>query len=98
MGPSAPSRDLQALKDRARDIDKSARMPAVRSDRMKGCAVSLGCRVIEFELIAGRVKYSGPQHARTTRLPSKFQIHRLELPAELAGRRLDQALAQLLPQ
>ncbi len=28
----------------------------------------------------------------------KFQTHRLELPAELAGRRLDAALAQLLPQ
>jgi 23S rRNA pseudouridine1911/1915/1917 synthase len=31
-------------------------------------------------------------------LPPKFQTHRLELPLELAGRRLDQALAQLLPQ
>ena len=28
----------------------------------------------------------------------KFQTHRLEFPAELAGRRLDQALAALLPQ
>ncbi|MEJ0085347.1 MAG: 23S rRNA pseudouridine(1911/1915/1917) synthase RluD [Pseudomonadota bacterium] len=28
----------------------------------------------------------------------KFQTHRLELPSEFAGRRLDQALAQLLPQ
>ncbi|MEO8061539.1 MAG: 23S rRNA pseudouridine(1911/1915/1917) synthase RluD [Pseudomonadota bacterium] len=28
----------------------------------------------------------------------KFQTHRLELPLEFAGRRLDQALAQLLPQ
>jgi len=31
-------------------------------------------------------------------LPSKFQTHRLELPAEFAGRRLDAALAALLPQ
>jgi len=31
-------------------------------------------------------------------LPPKFQTHRLELPPEHAGRRLDQALAQLLPQ
>jgi 23S rRNA pseudouridine1911/1915/1917 synthase len=31
-------------------------------------------------------------------LPPKFQTHRLDLPPELAGRRLDQALAQLLPQ
>jgi 23S rRNA pseudouridine1911/1915/1917 synthase len=31
-------------------------------------------------------------------LPPKFQTHRLELPPEYAGRRLDQALAQLLPQ
>jgi 23S rRNA pseudouridine1911/1915/1917 synthase len=31
-------------------------------------------------------------------LTSKFQTHRLELPLEFAGRRLDQALAQLLPQ
>ena len=29
---------------------------------------------------------------------SKFQTHRLEFPPELAGRRLDQALAALLPQ
>ena len=49
-------------------------------------------------MVAGRVKYSGPQQARTTRLTSKFQTHRIELPLELAGRRLDQALAQLLPQ
>ncbi len=28
----------------------------------------------------------------------KFQTHHLELPAQMAGRRLDQALAQLLPQ
>ena len=28
----------------------------------------------------------------------KFQTHRLEFPPELAGRRLDQALAALLPQ
>jgi 23S rRNA pseudouridine1911/1915/1917 synthase len=31
-------------------------------------------------------------------LTPKFQTHRLELPAELAGRRLDAALALLLPQ
>jgi 23S rRNA pseudouridine1911/1915/1917 synthase len=31
-------------------------------------------------------------------LRSKFQTHRLEFPPELAGRRLDQALATLLPQ
>jgi len=31
-------------------------------------------------------------------LPPKFQTHRLELPPDHAGRRLDQALAQLLPQ
>jgi 23S rRNA pseudouridine1911/1915/1917 synthase len=31
-------------------------------------------------------------------LTPKFQIHRVDLPPELAGRRLDQALAQLLPQ
>jgi len=49
-------------------------------------------------MVAGRVKYSGPQQARTTRLTPKFQTHRLELPLEFAGRRLDQALAQLLPQ
>ena len=49
-------------------------------------------------MVAGRVKYSGPQQARTTRLTPKFQTHRIELPLELAGRRLDQALAQLLPQ
>ena len=49
-------------------------------------------------MVAGHVKYSGPQQARTTRLTPKFQIHRLELPLELAGRRLDQVLAQLLPQ
>jgi len=31
-------------------------------------------------------------------LPPKFQTHRLDLPPDYAGRRLDQALAQLLPQ
>jgi 23S rRNA pseudouridine1911/1915/1917 synthase len=31
-------------------------------------------------------------------LPPKFQTHRLEFPPEYAGKRLDQALAQLLPQ
>jgi 23S rRNA pseudouridine1911/1915/1917 synthase len=31
-------------------------------------------------------------------LPPKFQIHRVELPVDFAGRRLDQALAALLPQ
>jgi 23S rRNA pseudouridine1911/1915/1917 synthase len=31
-------------------------------------------------------------------LPSKFQTHRLELPAQFAGRRLDAALAELLPE
>jgi 23S rRNA pseudouridine1911/1915/1917 synthase len=49
-------------------------------------------------MVAGRVKYSGPQQARTTRLTPKFQTHRIELPLEFAGRRLDQALAQALPQ
>jgi 23S rRNA pseudouridine1911/1915/1917 synthase len=44
------------------------------------------------------VKYSGPQRTRTTRLPSKFQTHRVDFPVDFAGRRLDQALAQLLPQ
>jgi 23S rRNA pseudouridine1911/1915/1917 synthase len=44
------------------------------------------------------VKYSGPLAPRTTRLTSKFQTHRVEFPLEMAGRRLDQALAQLLPQ
>lgn len=49
-------------------------------------------------MVAGRVKYSGPETHRTTRLPPKFQTHRLDLPVEFAGRRLDQALAALLPQ
>jgi 23S rRNA pseudouridine1911/1915/1917 synthase len=49
-------------------------------------------------MVAGRVKYSGPRHTRTNRLTPKFQTHRLELPLDFAGRRLDQALAQLLPQ
>ncbi len=31
-------------------------------------------------------------------MPPKFQTHRLELPIDLAGSRLDQALARLLPQ
>jgi len=31
-------------------------------------------------------------------LPSKFQTHRFDLPPDFAGKRLDQALAQLLPQ
>jgi 23S rRNA pseudouridine1911/1915/1917 synthase len=31
-------------------------------------------------------------------LPSKFQTHRVEFPPDLAGKRLDQALARLLPQ
>ena len=31
-------------------------------------------------------------------MPPKFQTHRLDLPPDYAGRRLDQALAQLLPQ
>jgi len=31
-------------------------------------------------------------------LPSKFQTHRLDLPPEFAGRRLDQVLAQILSQ
>ena len=61
--------------------------------------LSLGyAGVLEFEIAAGRVKYSGPKSSRTTRLSPKFQTHRLELPAELAGRRLDAALALLLPQ
>ena len=49
-------------------------------------------------MVAGRVKYSGPESYRTKRSPSKFRTHRLELPAEFAGRRLDAALAALLPQ
>src|SRR3982751_4021963 len=49
-------------------------------------------------MVAGRVKYSGPPSHRTKRLPSKFQTHRLDLPPDFAGRRLDQALAELLPQ
>ena len=49
-------------------------------------------------MVAGRVKYSGPRQPRTNRLTPKFQTHRLELPPDYAGRRLDQALAQLLPQ
>jgi 23S rRNA pseudouridine1911/1915/1917 synthase len=44
------------------------------------------------------VKYSGPYAPRTTRLTPKFQSHRIEFPQEMAGKRLDQALAQLLPQ
>ena len=31
-------------------------------------------------------------------MPPKFQTHRFDLPPDLAGKRLDQALAQLLPQ
>jgi 23S rRNA pseudouridine1911/1915/1917 synthase len=31
-------------------------------------------------------------------LPPKFQTHRIEFPPDFAGKRLDQALAQLLPQ
>ena len=31
-------------------------------------------------------------------MPPKFQTHRIELPPDFAGKRLDQALAQLLPQ
>ena len=49
-------------------------------------------------MVAGRVKYSGPESYRTKRLTPKFQTHRIALPPELAGRRLDQALAELLPQ
>src|SRR5262245_11570873 len=49
-------------------------------------------------MVAGRVKYSGPGIPRTKRLNPKFQTHQIALPPELAGRRLDQALAQLLPQ
>jgi 23S rRNA pseudouridine1911/1915/1917 synthase len=49
-------------------------------------------------MVAGRVKYSGPQSHRTKRLPPKFQTHRVDLPPEFAGKRLDQVLAQLLPQ
>jgi 23S rRNA pseudouridine1911/1915/1917 synthase len=53
---------------------------------------------LEFEIVAGRVKYSGPKSHRTTRLPPKFQTHRVEFPPDLAGKRLDQALALSLPQ
>src|SRR3954469_16529564 len=49
-------------------------------------------------MVAGRVKYSGPRQHRTNSLPPKFQTHRLELPPDYAGRRLDQALGQLLRQ
>ena len=55
-------------------------------------------RCFKFEIVAGRVKYSGPKSPRTTRLTPKFQTHRVEFPPELAGKRLDQALARLLPQ
>jgi 23S rRNA pseudouridine1911/1915/1917 synthase len=65
---------------------------------MKGFAVVERVPVFVFEIIGGRVKYSGPESSRTTRLAPKFQTHRVEFPAEYAGRRLDQALAQLLPQ
>jgi len=54
--------------------------------------------VFWFEIVAGRVKYSGPHSPRTTRLAPKFQTHRVELPPDFAGRRLDSALAALLPQ
>src|SRR5690242_4368133 len=49
-------------------------------------------------MVAGRVKYSGPETPRTERLTPKFQTYSVSLPPEFAGRRLDQALAQLLPQ
>ena len=54
--------------------------------------------LFRFEIVAGRVKYSGPRSPRTTRLAPKFQTHRVEFPPEQAGRRLDAALAALLPQ
>jgi 23S rRNA pseudouridine1911/1915/1917 synthase len=54
--------------------------------------------VFWFEIVAGRVKYSGPRSPRTTRLAPKFQTHRVDFPPEQAGRRLDAALAALLPQ
>jgi 23S rRNA pseudouridine1911/1915/1917 synthase len=44
------------------------------------------------------VKYSGPKTYRTTRLTPKFQTHQVDFPPEFAGKRLDQALARLLPQ
>jgi 23S rRNA pseudouridine1911/1915/1917 synthase len=53
---------------------------------------------LEFEIVAGRVKYSGPKSHRTTRLTPKFQTHRVDFPLDFAGKRLDQALARLLPQ
>src|SRR5688500_8362788 len=49
-------------------------------------------------MVAGRVKSSGPRQHRTNRLTPKFQTHRVELTPDFAGRRLDQVLAQLLPQ
>ncbi len=64
---------------------------------MKGLPCPKGCP-LSFEIVGGRVKYSGPRSPRTTRLAPKFQTHRLEFPAGLAGKRLDQALATLLPQ
>src|SRR4051812_34118751 len=99
MGPSRPSRVLQPGRTTraARDINKSARGPALRRARMNfGFLEWTG--VFWFEIVAGRVKYSGPRSTRTTRLPPKFQTHRVDFPPEFAGRRLDVALAALLPQ
>jgi 23S rRNA pseudouridine1911/1915/1917 synthase len=53
-------------------------------------------------IVPGGGKYSGPKTHRNTRrtrqLSPKFQTHRVEFPPESAGKRLDQALAALLPQ
>src|SRR4051794_4372080 len=97
MRPSRASRDLQPVRARQKDINKSARGPALRRARMKFWIPRVA-GVFWFEIVAGRVKYSGPHSPRTTRLAPKFQTYRVELPSDFAGRRLDSALAALLPQ
>src|SRR5688572_22247516 len=52
---------------------------------------------------AGRASIAAPSSHltrthRTSQLTPKFQTHRLEFPRDFAGRRLDQALALMLPQ
>src|SRR3982750_3827309 len=96
MGVSRPDRVLQPVRATPRDINKSARGPALRRARMK-FRIPRVAGVFWFEIVAGRVKYSGPHSPRTTRLAPKFQTHRVELPPDFAGRRLDTALAALLP-
>jgi 23S rRNA pseudouridine1911/1915/1917 synthase len=60
--------------------------------------VSLLAGELLIEIVAGRGKYTGPKTHRTTHLPPKFQTHRVEFSPDLAGKRLDQALARSLPQ